>query len=367
MKKGLLVVFLSLSILAAFAQSDNPKRDAEKMDQRAQGFYYEIQNQAADDSVRYFRNIMDCVEYSLKSDDFDRMPDKGGVVKLRHESENYKRLKALRPYLIDAGLYLAGHHYRQDGINAWKLYLQASESPLLKDDKSTDETSLAAFYIAQAELMARNYKAADRYADIAMKDDDIAQDAAEIKARCMHDQMVNHEDSVKYLSVLAELYQSDPSNSTYFAWLMQFYGHENPRFNLENFIDAQLQRYPNSPIPWILKGETAMHASRWEEATDAYKHADELDPKRVPVIYNIGICLMDWALEIGKNTTKSTQKSDKARMDNLYAQARNYLERVRTMDPHREKVDWVTPLYRIYVTLGDEIKAEEIRDLVRKE
>ena len=366
MRKVLSAFILLLLSLTVSAQDVNYRKEAERMSQRAQYIYYEIQNQSASDSVRYFRNIMDCVDYSLKSDENDRKPDGKGVVKLRHDEDNHKRLSTLRPLLIDAGLYLSSHHYRQDGENAWKLYLKASESPLLKDEKGDDETSLAAFYIAQAELLARNYKSADRFADIAMKDDDIAQDAAEIKAHCMHDQMVNHEDSVKYLSVLSALYRSDPSNGTYFAWLMQFYGHDNRSFKLENFIDNQLQHYPNSPIPWILKGETAMHAKRWEEAADAYKHADNLDPKRVPVVYNIGVCLMDLAIDIGNSSTKETEWDNKKKTDALLAEARGYFERVKTMDPHREQVDWVTPLYRVYMMTGKTDKAEELKELVRK-
>lgn len=366
MRKVLSAFILLLLSLTVSAQDVNYRKEAERMSQRAQYIYYEIQNQSASDSVRYFRNIMDCVDYSLKSDENDRKPDGKGVVKLRHDEDNHKRLSTLRPLLIDAGLYLSSHHYRQDGENAWKLYLKASESPLLKDEKGDDETSLAAFYIAQAELLARNYKSADRFADIAMKDDDIAQDAAEIKARCMHDQMVNHEDSVKYLSVLSALYRSDPSNGTYFAWLMQFYGHDNRSFKLENFIDNQLQHYPNSPIPWILKGETAMHAKRWGEAADAYKHADNLDPKRVPVVYNIGVCLMDLAIDIGNSSTKETEWDNKKKTDALLAEARGYFERVKTMDPHREQVDWVTPLYRVYMMTGKTDKAEELKELVRK-
>ena len=366
MRKVLSAFILLLLSLTVSAQDVNYRKEAERMSQRAQYIYYEIQNQSASDSVRYFRNIMDCVDYSLKSDENDRKPDGKGVVKLRHDEDNHKRLSTLRPLLIDAGLYLSSHHYRQDGENAWKLYLKASESPLLKDEKGDDETSLAAFYIAQAELLARNYKSADRFADIAMKDDDIAQDAAEIKARCMHDQMVNHEDSVKYLSVLSALYRSDPSNGTYFAWLMQFYGHDNRSFKLENFIDNQLQHYPNSPIPWILKGETAMHAKRWGEAADAYKHADNLDPKRVPVVYNIGVCLMDLAIDIGNSSTKETEWDNKKKTDALLAEARGYFERVKTTDPHREQVDWVTPLYRVYMMTGKTDKAEELKELVRK-
>lgn len=335
------------------------------MSRRADGIFYELHNQTVSDSIRYFRNVMDVVDYSLKSDEYDRTPDDKGFVKMRHEEDNHKRLVALRPLLIDAGLYLSSHRYRQDGINAWKLYLKASSCPLLKNDKTTDETALAAFYIAQSELFARNYKAADRYADIALQDDDIAQDAAEIKARCMHDTMVNHEDSVKYLSVLAALYKSNPSNSKYFAWIMQFYSRENRSFSLENFIDDQLQKSPDSPTPWLLKGETAMHAKRWEEAADSYQHANTLSPNQIPIIYNIGVCLMNRAIELENCKNKDTEKQIDKLTAPLFAKSQDYLEKVKTLDPHREKVDWVTPLYQVYVIEGKNDKAEELKPLVK--
>lgn len=366
MRKILIAITLLAIPLIAGAQMQNARREADKMSRRAEGIFYEVQNQSASDSIRYFRNIMDVVDYSLKSDEYDRQPDNKGMVKLRHESENHKYLKALRPLLIDAGLYLTSHRYRQDGINAWKLYLKASECPLLKNDESTDETGIAAFYIAQAELYARNYKAADRYADIALKDDDIAQDAAEIKARCMHDTMVNHDDSVKYLAVLAALYRTDPQNNKYFAWIMQFYSHNDPNFNLENFIDEQLQHFPNSSTPWLLKGETAMHAKRWEEAADAYKHADNIDHTQIPIIYNIGVCLMNWGIELENSKTKANSKAIEKQTDKLFADSRKYLEQVKGLDPHREKVDWVTPLYQVYVIQGENDKADELKPLVKK-
>lgn len=334
------------------------------MNQRAQGFYYEIQNQTTVDSIRYFKNIIDAVDYSLKSDEYDRKPNKKGVVKLRHDKENKKRLTTLRPQLIDAGLYLTAHNYRQDGINAWKLYLKASSCPLLADDKASDETSLAAFYIAQAELFMRNYKAADEYADIALKDDDIAQDAAEIKAKCMHDQMATHEDSVKYLAVLRELYRTEPSNQTYFAWLMQFYKRKNVKFDIEKFVDEELRRNPTSAVPWLLKGEVATHAKRWEEAADAYKHADKIDPDETPILYNIGVSLMNWGIDYGNNSDDDAKKK-KEKTEQLFTESQQYLEKTKEKDPRREKVDWVTPLYNIYIMKGENTKAEELKPLVK--
>ena len=56
-----------------------------------------------------------------------------------------------------------------------------------------------------------------------------------------------------------------------FSWIMKFYQNPTPRFNLEDFVDKILEdNTANSVVPWILKGEIAMHAERWDEAIDAY-------------------------------------------------------------------------------------------------
>ncbi len=45
---------------------------------------------------------------------------------------------------------------------------------------------------------------------------------------------------------------------------MKFYQNPTPRFNLEDFVDKILEdNTANSVVPWILKGEIAMHAERW--------------------------------------------------------------------------------------------------------
>ena len=50
----------------------------------------------------------------------------------------------------------------------------------------------------------------------------------------------------------------------------------------------------------------------------------------------------------------------------IFAEARNYLERVRAKDPRRNKVDWTEPLYLDYTILNDKIKAEELKPMVEK-
>ena len=148
---------------------------------------------------------------------------------------------------------------------------------------------------------------------------------------------------------------------------MKFYQHPTPKFNIEDFIDRMLEENTNSVIPWILKGEIAMHAERWEEAIDAYKHADEIDPSSIPVAYNIGVCLNTIGLSTREDVIERRKKKENV-SDNEYmkyfSEARIYLERVRAKDPRRNRVDWVGPLHLDYTILNDKIKAEELEPLL---
>ena len=280
------------------------------------------------DSVAIFNAVVDGVEYSLKCDEFDRMPNRKGKVEPKFEEENRRRLALLHPMLIDAGKYFSKSVYtKQEGMDALKLYLTTRRSTLVKDN--ADESGVASYYLSYYYLKAHNLLKADEYADSAMQYDETAQAAAEIKAQCMHDKMVNEEDSLRY--------------------------------------DKMLEENTNSTVPWILKGEIAMHAERWEEAIDAYKQADEIDPGSIPVAYNIGVCLNTVGMAVRDSVAARKKKgelvSDKEFL-NYFSEARTYLERVKAKDPRRNRVDWVGPLYLDYTLLNDKIKAEELEPLV---
>lgn len=233
--------------------------------------------------------------------------------------------------------------------------------------RTQELSGIDAWRQAEKALRKGDYKTADHYADISLSHDSSAQLGAEIKAQCMRAQMVTSQDSARYLAVVSKLYETDPDNEKYFAWMMQFYDRPQQRHKLESFIDHELENNPNTIEPWILKGEIAMKAGRWQEAVDAYKHADEISPSNTPVAYNIGICLNHLVLdkqEKAKKAGKHITEQDSYQMKQTLAEARTYLERVRTRDPRRNRLDWVTPLYMIYSVLGDKIKADELKPLV---
>ena len=347
--KRVLILIISIFTSWNIAEAQEAYQQAESYNRLAKDAFSRVEKRSNRDSVNIFNAVVDGVEYSLKSDEFDRMPNRKGKVNPKFEEENKNRLAVLHPMLIDAGKYFSkGSYTRNEGLDALQLYLKARKSPLVKDN--IDESGVAAYYIAYYYLKARDLEKADEYADIAMQYDETAQGAAEIKAQCMHSKMVTEEDSLRYLSVIQRLYRTDPTNETYFSWIMKFYQNPTRKFNIEDFIDR-----------------IAMHAERWEEAIDAYKQADEIDPSSIPVAYNIGVCLNIVGLAAREAVAERRKKKEVVSDDEYmkyFAEARTYLERVRAKDPRRNRVDWVGPLYLDYTILNDKIKAEELEPLV---
>ena len=360
------ILFLSFCFLSVQAQ-DN-KAEAIKFNKQAQIAYHRVQINTNRDSLTIYRAVVDGTIYSLKCDEFDRMPNRKGKVKPEFEEENKLRIRALYPMLIDAGQFLLKSSYtKTEGQKALELYLNSRKNPMVAD--IPDESGIAAYYLAYDYLKIRNFRLAEKYSDIALEYEETAQASVEVKAECMREQMKNAEDSLQYLTVLAKLYETEPTNPKYFSWIMKFYQHSTARFNIESFIDYQLVNNSKSSVPWILKGEIAMQAGRWDEAIEAYKQADELSPDLIPIAFNIGVCLNMRGIEI-RNEVLEKQKKGELISENDYmmyfADARNYLERVKAKDPRRNKVDWVNPLFIAYTLLGDKIKAQELETLINK-
>lgn len=357
MPKSILTILLFCCALHSWGQDS--RNNAAALNKKADTQANKLEHVVFRDSVLFYHQVVEVVKLSLQCDEQDRMPNRKGEVKPRYEKDNSKRLSVFRPQLIDAGIYFVKSHLRDEGVAAWQLYLRSALNPLMKNEP--DETGIAAYYIAQTELAARSYKAADRYADIALRYDETAQQGAEIKAQCMSATMVTAEDSLRYLAVLTQLYKTDPTNQEYFSWIMQFYSHPSKQFDLTQFVDQQLEDNSKSYVPWVLKGEIAMNAERWDEAIQAYQQADELRPELIPIIYNIAVCLNNKVLAM-----QQEREGTKSEREGLLAQSRNYLERVRVLDPYQRQVQWVAPLYLVYKLLDDKVHADELEPIVNK-
>ena len=145
--RRLLTLFLCALFCIQIVEAQDMHKQAESFNRLARNAFSKIEKQSDRDSITIFKTVVDGVEYSLKCDEFDRMPNRKGKILPEYEEENKKRLAILHPMLIDAGKYFYKKSYlKQEGIDALKLYLETRKSPLVKDN--IDESGVAAYYLA---------------------------------------------------------------------------------------------------------------------------------------------------------------------------------------------------------------------------
>ena len=320
----------------------------------------------ATDSTLFYSTIQSIVKTAVQCDSFDSQPDKKGKVKIRFRNANAKRITPLRDRLLDAGLFYCNHNESAAAISAFDLYISTASSPLFQ--KVEQQVGQAAYFASLLSFGKKDYQKAEHYADLALRDNNYAKDAAEIKVNCMKEHLKTREDSTKYVVVLQELHERAPENHDYFTMLMDYFlspGHEQ---ELEQFAKDEIRKDTTNVMAWKLKGESEMKKHQWDNAISSYKHVERLDSVNVPTLYNLGICYGSKALQM-KDTLVDSRgrltKSERVLIRRVIANARDYLEKVRLLGVDRKVVDWVPPLYQVYYVLNEKEKAKKLKPLMK--
>lgn len=354
MRKWFFIIILSFIAIQSPAADDNNEVVAEQLNRQVDALLTRLQQTT--DSVTYYTTLQNVMETALRCDDYDARPNEKGKVKLRFRHDNSKRLSPLRQKLIDAGMFFYGHRNNDKALNFFKIYLSSSESALFKGYRDLYQGQVA-YYASLLSYGMRDFEAADRYANIALKDADYASDAAEVKVSCMKETMVTHNDSARYLMALLELHDKAPRNQTYFHQLMEFFSSKGHEREMEQFALDEIHKDSLNKLAWVLLGETKMRKAEWRDAVRSYQYATKLDSNFVEAFYNMAISQSAWAQELTQKNNKPSADSVKQ----LLEEARSNFERVAALDPECQQIDWVKPLYQVYLVLGDKQRAEALK------
>lgn len=331
------------------------------------------------DTLKYYSLLTKAMNTALKCDSVESVPDKKGRVKYRYRNDNRKRLASLRPRLIDAGVYYHSLRQNEEAVKCFREYLASAASPLFKSDKKDLFVGQAAYYAALLSYGMKRYHEADGYADKALEDEEYAADAAEIKACCMREMLETHNDSARYVIVLLELHDKAPQNSNYVRMLVDYFSSPGHEKEFYQFAKDELRKDSTNESTWALYGETLMRQSKWDEAINAYTKALSINPTFVEACYNLGLCYSAKAQEIAKMETDATSSSGKSsgrqaraearkkqqelrtEWNRLMEQSQKYMEQTKELDPEQATVKWAKPLYHIYTAMGQQDKAQALK------
>jgi len=324
------------------------------------------------DTVGLYDAVYNALQDAVACDEFDAQPNDKGKVKPKFHKANSDRLYPIRPQLINGVIYYQSRANSDDMIRKYlEAYVESNDYPLFKEvDKSKDANlGQMAYFAGRYAYVAKDYAKAEKYADIALNDTAFAKDGLTIKLAVMQSQLKSHADSLNYVSKLKELYAKDNSNETVFSTLCSMLINTNANQELDALVSEKLAQDPKNFTALAMKGQSFMNARNWDEAINALKKAEEVQPENVPVIASIGQCYVFKAQDAYNKAAGKTGRvapaTDKV-INEVYATALGYLEKAKNLDVTRDfKTTWAYPLYSCaYKLYGpDDPKTKEYEGL----
>lgn len=324
------------------------------------------------DTVGLYDAVLQALENGVACDEFDMQPNEKGKVKPKFHKANSDRLYPIRFHLINAGIY---YQATNEALSYKYLatYVESADYPLFKEQDKSKDANLTqiAYYAARSAYLAKDYAKAEKYADIALADTAVGQDAMQVKLAVMQSQLKTHQDSLNYVAKLKEIYAKDENNDMIFSTICSILLQMNDKAQANQIIQAKLSKDPNNFTALTLSGQSYMSESKWSEAIAALTKAEQQQPDNVAVIASIGNSYMYKAQEAAEHAVaggkKMTPEAENAIID-VYKQAISYLEKARDLDKTMQfKSFWAYSLYTCcYRALGpDDAKTKDAELLTK--
>ncbi len=294
------------------------------------------------DTLGFYNAINDALDNAIECDKYDQRPNEKGKVKPRFHTSNQNRLYNLRVYLVNAGQEAAQRGNTADVLKFWGQYTTSSEASLFQDmpNKQPDPyVGQVSGFAARYAIQEKDYVAADRYLDVALKDTAEYKDALSLKFYIAQQQLKTRDDSLAYLNRLKDFYAKDSKNDMIFGTLANMYSSLNMKNEMNQLVSSKLSAEPRNSTAWALKGQGEMNAGQWDEAIASFKQTISIDPTNVIILTYLGFCINSKAAAI--NGDVPAQKA-------LYKESMGFLEQAKDLDPNREKANWSYPLYQCY-------------------
>ena len=324
------------------------------------------------DTVGLYDAVLQAIENGVTCDEFDMQPNEKGKVKPKFHKSNAERLYPIRYHLINAGIY---YQTTKEALwyKYWATYVESADYPLFKEQDKSKDTNLTqiAYYAARSAYFAKDYAKAEKYADIALADTAVAQEALQVKLAVMQSQLKTHEDTLTYISKLKELYSKDESNEMIFSTICSMYISINDKTGLNEIVKAKLATDPNNFTALAMTGQAYMNDHKWDDAIAALSKAESVQPENVAVVASIGNSYMykaQEAVELATQGGKRLSTETEAQIIDIYKQAISYLEKAKNLDTTMQfKSVWAYSLYTCcYRALGpDDAKTKEAEALTK--
>jgi tetratricopeptide (TPR) repeat protein len=305
--------------------------------------------------------IVNALNEAVKCDEFDNQPNDKGKGAPKFRKKNADRLANFRNVLINAANETTDPDQKLSLANA---YINSSESPLFAEALKAGDPYIgyAQFFAAAAYYNKENWNKAAEYAEKALKCEDVKENAEQYLVSALTKNLKTKADTLTYIKKL-----NDINADKYMAQMASLYNQVGEKALSEKILNDAIAKDPNNKMAYAIKGENAMNARDWDEAIKNFKKTVEIDPEFTAVWFNLGVCASTKGFDLNEQLSENgriTTEND-AKVKEVLKEAVGYYEKVRQLDPNREKVsNWPYQLRMLYNAIGDTEKANEISKML---
>lgn len=373
MKKIFITMMMAAVATASFAQN-NPKIDKEIKATKEYAAGLELFNSKKAELNDEEKGKAYSALYLLNKPEFD----KACAALAENKPVDYKVLQNAIELSAEADKYGAKDavkfvaevtNYRPVLINAANTTEDNNEKlsyslTYIKTAKPGDQyAGLANFFAAFANYQSENYKDAAKYAQGALGDERVKEQAEQVYRVSLERSMTSRQDTITYIEALKKL-----DSEKYFVTICNLYKDLGQNDKVKVMIEETLAANPNNKFAHFMLGTDCNDAKKYDEAIGYFKKVIEIDPEFVYGYFNLALCYGNKADEI--NLSKADKNGrlfgdDLKACNEAYNGAISNLEKVRELDPNHETIgNWPMQLRMYYNRVGQKEKADEISKML---
>ncbi len=165
-----------------------------------------------------------------------------------------------------------------------------------------------------------------------------------------------------YIKTLEEGISVCKDNNTKLIYeLLNYYMSVEDKPNIEKYIDIAIEKEPENPNNYYIKGSMFEQNGDIENAEKYYQTALKYNPEFTDALFNLGAIYYNQGIDLIKN---AKTKKEKAEADAKYKKALPYFEKVSELEPSDDTT--LKLLLNIYKITGQEDKQKETERKLKK-
>jgi hypothetical protein len=313
------------------------------------------------DTVQFFSIIRKLYQIAESLDSLDARPDKKGRVRPDFREDHARQLNLLRRNLYFGGTFQVRKGQYADAYSFFQTYIDADRQPLFTGYDYLKRDSLmvqAAYWATFCGYKLQQPDAVLRFHDLALRDSS----KREFTLQYVSEAYRQQQNDSALVAVLRRGYDEFPEHPYFFPRLADFYSSRGEYDSVLKLTAQGLQVNPQNQLFLLAQSVAQLNAGYYDDCLKTSERLIAVNDTMPEAYFNIATVHLNRALTV---ESENEPRKNRARLVELYRDARPYMEAYRKLAPD-DKKRWAPALYRIYLNLNMGKQFDEIDRVLRK-